>query len=64
MRFYASHLKYITALHTVCAPRKHTGISLSTPPPPLHLNVLNIPFPLRGGEVERENALQISEVYR
>jgi hypothetical protein len=64
MRFYATHLKYITAFHTVCAHRKQTGISLSTPPLPLHLNVLNIPFPLRGGEAERENALKISEVYR
>ncbi len=64
MRFYATHLKYITAFHTVCTHRKQTGISLSTPSLSLHLNVLNVPFPLKGGEVERENALQISEVYR
>jgi hypothetical protein len=34
MCFYATYFKYITASHMVCAHRKQTGISLSTPPPP------------------------------
>ncbi len=55
MRFYATHFKYITASHMVCARRKQTGISLRNPP--LNLKVLNIPLPLRGGGDERENAL-------
>jgi hypothetical protein len=60
-------LCYSTQVHycryTVCAHRKQTGISLSTPSSPFEL--AELPFPsFWGWEAERDSALQFSEMYR
>jgi hypothetical protein len=56
--------KYITASLWSALTENKLVSALVPRPPPFNLNVMNIPFPLRGGEVERENALQTLEVYR
>jgi hypothetical protein len=60
-----AHALCMLLIFSVLLPLKRSAltgnklVSALVPRPPSYLSLLNIPFPLRGGEVERENALQL-----